>query len=301
MPSHLILLFEQMPILLYLGAAVIGLLVGSFLNVVILRLPRIMEQEWLQECSELLANQPSATVNTPEQPNRKLLGLSLPGSHCWSCGTAIKPWDNIPVLSWLLLRGRCRACKAKISPRYPLIELLTAAFSVVVVWQLGPTGATLAALVLTWGLIALAMIDIDTQLLPDSLTQPMLWLGLLLSLGGTFTDPTSAILGAAGGYLLLWILVHAFRLVTGKAGMGAGDFKLLALVGAWLGWQILPQVLLLSALSGILTGLALIASGRARAGQPIPYGPSLALAGWISLIWGEAISNAYLRYWAVMQ
>jgi leader peptidase (prepilin peptidase)/N-methyltransferase len=300
MPSHLILLFEQMPILLYLGAAVIGLLVGSFLNVVILRLPRIMEQEWLQECSELLAEQSSATVNTQKQPDRMLLGLSLPGSHCWSCGTAIKPWDNIPVLSWLLLRGRCRACKAKISPRYPLIELLTAALSLVVVWKFGPTGAALAALVLTWGLIALAVIDIDTQLLPDGLTQPLLWLGLLLSLGGTFTDPTSAILGTAGGYLLLWLLFHAFRLVTGKTGMGAGDFKLLALVGAWLGWQILPQVLLLSALSGILIGLLLIASGRTQARQPIPYGPFLAVAGWVNLIWGEAITHAYLRYWAAL-
>ncbi len=314
MPSDLIRLFEQVPILLTLSAALVGLLVGSFLNVLILRLPRMMEREWHQECLEFLAPEASTEASTeaerdapsdePQQtpssreasPQEPHLGLARPGSQCRSCGAAIQPWDNLPILSWLLLRGRCRTCKARISLRYPLIELLTAVLSVVVIWRLGPTGAALAALFLTWGLIALAMIDLDTQLLPDSLTLPLLWLGLLLSLAGTFTDPASAILGAASGYLLLWLVFHAFRLATGKEGMGQGDFKLLALFGAWLGWQAVPQVILLSSLPGALVGLALIASGRARVGEPIPYGPFLALAGWISLLWGEAITGAYLQW-----
>ena len=314
MPSDLIRLFEQVPILLYLSTALVGLLVGSFLNVLILRLPRMMEREWHQECLEFLAPEASTEASTeaerdapsdePQQtpssreasPQEPHLGLARPGSQCRSCGAAIQPWDNLPILSWLLLRGRCRTCKARISLRYPLIELLTAVLSVVVIWRLGPTGAALAALFLTWGLIALAMIDLDTQLLPDSLTLPLLWLGLLLSLAGTFTDPASAILGAASGYLLLWLVFHAFRLATGKEGMGQGDFKLLALFGAWLGWQAVPQVILLSSLPGALVGLALIASGRARVGEPIPYGPFLALAGWISLLWGEAITGAYLQW-----
>ncbi len=309
--SDIIDLFEQAPTLLYLAAGLFGLVVGSFLNVLILRLPRIMEQEWREECAELLASEttvglqddaaaPAAAIPTQRPPASEAaaqhLGLARPGSHCPSCGTAIRPLDNIPILSWLALRGRCRACKAKISIRYPLLEALTAILSVVVVWQLGPTAAALAALVLTWGLIALSIIDLDTQLLPDSLTLPLLWLGLLLSLSGIFTDPASAILGAAAGYLLLWLVFQAFRLTTGKEGMGRGDFKLLALFGAWLGWQAVPQVILLSALPGAIVGVALIASGRQQAGEPIPYGPFLAVAGWISLLWGESLTRAYLRW-----
>ncbi|MEA1048595.1 A24 family peptidase [Lamprobacter modestohalophilus] len=325
--SELISLFEQAPALLFLTTALFGLAVGSFLNVLILRLPRIMEQEWREECAELLASEnlaasqqdaptpaaesaesaaesaaePAAAPSQQASPTSETttaprLSLSRPGSHCPSCGTAIRALDNIPILSWLRLRGRCRACEAKISIRYPLVEALTAVLSVVVVWQLGPTPAALAALILTWGLVALAIIDFDTQLLPDSLTLPLLWLGLLLSLGGTFTDPTSAILGAAAGYLLLWLVFQAFRITTGKEGMGRGDFKLLALFGAWLGWQAVPQIILLSALPGAIVGVALIASGRQQAGQPIPYGPFLAIAGWISLLWGEAITGAYLSW-----
>jgi leader peptidase (prepilin peptidase)/N-methyltransferase len=305
----LITLFEQAPALLMLSAGLIGLVIGSFLNVLILRLPRIMEQEWREECARLLASEaetiimaPAAQANAPsaveaatsDQPR---LSLARPGSRCPACGTAIAPWDNIPILSWLWLRGHCRACRAPISVRYPLIEALTALLSVIVVWQLGPSAAALAALVLTWGLIALAMIDLDTQLLPDSLTMPLLWLGLLLSLTGTFTDPASSILGAVGGYLLLWLVFQGFRLATGKEGMGFGDFKLLALFGAWLGWQAVPQVILLSALPGALVGVGLIVTGRQQAGQPIPYGPFLAIAGWISLLWGERITSAYL-HWA---
>ncbi|WP_416274617.1 prepilin peptidase [Lamprobacter sp.] len=293
----MISVFEQTPALLYLTTALFGLAVGSFLNVLILRLPRIMEQEWLEDCTALLA---SAKTAGPQEDTAAAatprLGLARPGSHCPSCGTAIRALDNIPILSWLRLRGRCSACKAKISVRYPLVEALTAVLSVVVVWQLGPTTAALAALILTWGLVALAVIDLDTQLLPDSLSLPLLWLGLLLSLGGTFTDPSSAILGAAAGYLLLWLVYQGFRLTTGKEGMGRGDFKLLALFGAWLGWQAVPQIILLSSLPGAIVGGALIASGRQQAGQPIPYGPFLAIAGWISLLWGESITEAYLRW-----
>lgn len=307
--SEIINLFEQVPTLLYLTAGLFGLVVGSFLNVLILRLPRIMEQEWREECAELLASENTACVEgataaapipTQRPPASEAaaqrLSLAQPGSHCPSCGISISALDNIPVLSWLRLHGRCRACKAKISIRYPLVEALTALLSVIVVWQLGPTTAAVAALILTWGLIALAIIDLDTQLLPDSLTLPLLWLGLLLSLGGTFTDPASAILGATAGYLLLWLLFQAFRLTTGKEGMGRGDFKLLALFGAWLGWQALPQVVLLSALPGAIVGVALIASGRQQSSEPMPYGPFLAIAGWISLLWGEAITGAYLNW-----
>jgi leader peptidase (prepilin peptidase)/N-methyltransferase len=368
--TDFISLFEQMPSLLYLIAALFGLAVGSFLNVLILRLPRMMEQEWREDCAELLASpatatsasrataernapstptlraasaetatgvaeqrspttvpssakpathaqpmpesvaqptsqatsQPAAqsiaqpTAPPPSSPACEQLSLSRPGSHCPACGTRIRPLDNIPILSWLMLRGRCRTCKAPISARYPLVEALTAVLSVIVVWQLGPTPAALAALILTWGLIALSFIDLDTQLLPDSLTLPLLWLGLLLSLGGIFTDPATAILGAATGYLLLWLVFHGFRLATGKEGMGRGDFKLLALFGAWLGWQAVPQILLLSALPGAIVGVALIASGRSQAGQPIPFGPFLSIAGWVSLLWGEAITDGYLRW-----
>lgn len=309
--SNIIHIFEQAPALLYLTTALFGLAVGSFLNVLILRLPRIMEQEWREECAELLAaettggEQADTAASIADMPlqspptsetSAPRLSLARPGSHCLSCGTSVRALDNIPILSWLLLRGRCRACNARISIRYPLVEALTAVLSVVVVWQLGPTTAALAALILTWGLVALAIIDLDTQLLPDSLTLPLLWLGLLLSLGGIFTDPSSAILGAAAGYLLLWLVFQGFRITTGKQGMGRGDFKLLALFGAWLGWQAVPQVILLSALPGAIVGIALIATGRQQADQPIPYGPFLATAGWISLLWGEAIAGAYLGW-----
>lgn len=309
--SDIIGVFEQAPALLYLTTALFGLAIGSFLNVLILRLPRIMEQEWREECAEFLAaettggEQDDTAASTAAMPlqspptaatSAPRLSLARPGSHCLSCGTSVRALDNIPILSWLLLRGRCRACKAGISIRYPLVEALTAILSVVVVWQLGPTIAALAALMLTWGLVALAIIDLDTQLLPDSLTLPLLWLGLLLSLGSVFTDPRSSILGAAAGYLLLWLVFQGFRITTGKEGMGRGDFKLLALFGAWLGWQAVPQVILLSALPGAIVGLALIATGRQQADQPIPYGPFLAIAGWISMLWGEAITDAYLSW-----
>ena len=282
----------QMPALLYTIAGVLGLIVGSFLNVVILRLPRVMELEWHRECAQLAELAGSGTASVPDQA----LSLANPPSSCPHCGARIAPWDNIPVVSWLLLRGRCRDCKASISARYPLIEGLTAALSIIVVWQFGASAEALAALVLTWGLIALAFIDLDTQLLPDDITLPLLWLGLLISLTGLFTDSTSAIIGAVAGFLMLWSVFHLFRLLTGKEGMGRGDFKLLALFGAWLGWQALPQIVLLSAMAGAIIGVALIATGHRDSQQPIPFGPFLAMAGWIALLWGELITNAYLQW-----
>lgn len=288
----------QMPVLLYAGTAALGLVIGSFLNVVILRLPRMMERDWRLECAELLADAADDNVadGHPEAGTTAPLSLSKPGSSCPNCGHRIRPWENIPVLSFLLLRGRCSNCAKPISWRYPLIEALTALLSLIVIWQFGPTLQGAFALVLTWGLIALAAIDVDTQLLPDDITLPLLWLGLLLSVQGLFVDSETAVIGAAAGYLSLWLVFHLFRLLTGKEGMGRGDFKLLALFGAWLGWQSLPQILLLSTIPGALFGIALIATGRSERKTPIAFGPFLAIAGWISLVWGEAITQAYLRW-----
>ncbi len=282
------------PPLLYTTTLLVGLIVGSFLNVVILRLPRIMEAEWRRECAELAATDGDADEMTA--PDTSTLSLSTPPSHCPACGHRIRPWENIPLLSFLLLRGRCSACGTAVSWRYPLVEALTALLSLLVVWHFGPTAQAAAALILTWGLIALAGIDVDTQLLPDSITLPLLWLGLLLSLVPVFADSSDAILGAVAGFLSLWLVFQAYRLLTGKEGMGHGDFKLLALFGAWMGWQTLPQIVLLSALPGAVFGIALIATGRSGRETPIPFGPFLAVSGWINLVWGVDIASAYLRW-----
>ncbi len=280
-------LLEQNPLLLDCMAILLGLIFGSFLNVVILRLPKIMADDWAQDCAEL------AGESLRDQRSR--LSLSSPPSTCPACGHRIRAYENIPILSYLLLRGRCSACAARISPRYPVIEGVTALLTLVVVLQFGLTWQTPPALLLTWALIALAVIDYDTQLLPDSLILPLLWLGLILSLFGLFTDSYSAIIGAVAGYLSLWSVFQVFRLATGKEGMGYGDFKLLALFGAWFGWSLLPQIVLLSALTGALSGIVLIIVGRHRQDQPMPFGPFLAAAGWISLMWGESLNDAYLR------
>ncbi|MBT3033386.1 MAG: A24 family peptidase [Candidatus Thiodiazotropha endolucinida] len=270
----------------------IGLAVGSFLNVVILRLPKMMENQWRSDCAELNGEQ----ATTPSEP----YNLSQPASHCPKCRHKIRFWENIPVISWLLLRGRCSNCKAPISPRYPVIEAMTGLFSFAVAYHFGFTWATLAALFLTWALIALSVIDFDVQLLPDNITLPFLWLGLLISLGNVFTDPRTALIGAAAGYLSLWSVYQLFKRLTGKEGMGYGDFKLLAMLGAWLGWHYLPQIILLSALVGAVVGILLIVvRGRDR-NIPIPFGPYLAAAGWISLMWGEQINTAYLRWSGMM-
>lgn len=277
------------PLLFLTITGLFGLIVGSFLNVLILRLPPMMQEEWRRDCAELAGEAPPA-------PPRERLTLSRPASRCPHCGHQIRFYENVPILSFLFLRGRCSACRTPIGWRYPIIEALTALLSMVVVWQLGPTLAGAAALILTWGLIALAVIDLDTQLLPDGITLPLLWLGLLLSLAEPFTDSRSAILGAALGYLSLWGIFHLFRLATGKEGMGYGDFKLFALFGAWLGWTHLPQIILLSALAGAVIGLLLILTRGHDRQVPIPFGPYLAIAGWISLLWGDALNQVYLNW-----
>jgi len=282
-------LLENNPILLYGVTALFALIVGSFLNVVIFRLPKMMEQDWRQDCASL-------TNETGTEPREQCLSLAHPGSHCRHCGHPVRPLENIPLLSYLFLRGRCSACGERIGLRYPLVEAATALLSVLVVWRFGTGWDSAAALLLTWGLIALAIIDYDTRLLPDAISIPLLWLGLLMSLGGWFTDSQSAILGAALGYLSLWSVFHVFRLLTGKEGMGFGDFKLFALFGAWFGWQFLPQIILLSACTGALAGSALILAQGRDSQAPIPFGPYLAAAGWISLMWGDAINRTYLQW-----
>jgi leader peptidase (prepilin peptidase)/N-methyltransferase len=285
----LLLALELQPALFIGTITLLGLMVGSFLNVVIHRLPIMMENEWQAQAREYL-DQPA-----PESPPS--ISLARPASRCPHCGHRIRFYENIPILSYLWLRGTCASCKARISPRYPLVELLTAVLSATVAWHFGFGWQTAGALLLTWSLIALSMIDYDHQLLPDSITLPILWLGLLLSLFPVFADMRSSLIGAIAGYLSLWLVYQLFKLVTGKEGMGYGDFKLLALLGAWMGWQSLPMVVLLSsAVGAVLGGGLILLRGRERS-QPIPFGPFLAIAGWIALLWGDRISDAYL-HWA---
>ncbi len=266
-------------------AAVLGLMVGSFLNVVIHRLPKMMERGWMAECAELRGEPPLQAEK---------LTLATPRSRCPHCGHGITAMENIPLLSFLLLRGRCRACQARISPRYPLVEALSGLLSGYAVWRFGASWAGVGALFFIWGMIALTFIDFDTQLLPDSITLPLLWVGLLLNLGGTFTDLKSAVIGAAAGYLSLWAVYWAFKLATGKEGMGYGDFKLLAAVGAWLGWQMLPLTILASSMVGAVVGIALIVFARHGRNIPIPFGPYLAAAAVIALFWGKPLTQQYL-------
>lgn len=266
---------------------ILGLLVGSFLNVVIHRLPLMMQREWSQQCHDLIGS------DTPEMDG---LTLSKPRSRCPHCGHAITALENIPVISYLVLKGRCKECKAPISKRYPLIELFTAVISAVVAWHFGFGVAVVSALLLSWALLALTFIDVDHQLLPDSITLPLLWLGLIFNLFGTFTDINSAVVGAIAGYLALWLVYHGFRLATGKEGMGYGDFKLLAALGAWMGWQALPMIILLSSLVGALVGISLILLKQQHRDIPIPFGPYLAAAGWLALIWGESLTSGYLSW-----
>ena len=265
----------------------VGLCVGSFLNVVAHRLPQMLERDWRRECRTLLALEP--------EPEPAPLSLVRPASRCPACGAAIKPWHNIPVVSWLALRGRCASCAAPISVQYPLVEALTGLLSAYCALRFGWGAQLAAALALTWALVALSVIDLRTQLLPDAITLPLLWLGLLLSLRGTFVPPAASIVGAAAGYLSLWLVYHAFRLATGKEGMGHGDFKLLAALGAWFGWQALPMLVLLSAVVGAIVGIGLIVLRGHDRNVPIPFGPYLALAGWLVLVGGHDLADAWLR------
>jgi leader peptidase (prepilin peptidase) / N-methyltransferase len=277
---------------------VLGLAVGSFLNVVIYRLPLMLDREWRAQCAELASHDPHAM--TVAAAPRERFNLVVPRSACPACKAPITALQNIPLLSWLFLRGRCARCGAPISVRYPLVELLTGILSAWVAARFGFGLAALAALLLTWFLIALTFIDIDHQLLPDDLTLPLLWLGLALSLWGVPggapppVDVRSSLIGALAGYLSLWSVYHLFRLVTGKEGMGYGDFKLLAALGAWLGWQMLLPVILIAAVAGAVVGIAMLAIRRQSRATPIPFGPFLAAAGWLVLMFGHGLVGRYL-------
>ena len=271
-----------------LVASLLGLIVGSFLNVVIHRLPIMMERDWLRQSREML--DPDV-----EQPPDTTFNLILPHSHCPHCSTEIKAWQNLPVISFALLRGRCGHCRERISFRYPAVELLTAALSAVVAWQFGFGWEAGAMLVLTWALISLSLIDADTQLLPDVIVLPLLWIGLIVNSFGLFTDLNTALWGAVAGYLSLWVVFWAFKLITGKEGMGYGDFKLLAMLGAWGGWQVLPLTILLSSLVGAILGIIILKTRGQSNATPLPFGPYLAIAGWIALIWGDTITGKYLQ------
>jgi leader peptidase (prepilin peptidase)/N-methyltransferase len=280
------ILFESTP-LLFAGVFVLGLLCGSFLNVVILRVPALLEHDWRCQCQELLDLKAEQKESPP--------GIVFSRSRCPKCGHGINALENIPLFSYIMLRGKCGACKAKISLRYPLVELATAILFVVTIWHFGPTLQGLSALLLTAFLIALAGIDIDHQLLPDNMTLPLMWAGILISFWSIHTDLNTSVIGAAAGYLVLWSIYHLFRLLTGKEGMGYGDFKLLAALGAWMGWQMLPLVVLLSSVVGAVVGLALMSSGKLQRDKPMPFGPFIAAAGWIALIWGERIMQYYAQ------
>ncbi|MDP1733136.1 MAG: A24 family peptidase [Sulfuritalea sp.] len=273
------------PTTLAVTGVVFGLLIGSFLNVVIHRLPIIMERDWRIQCAELAVS---------PAPTFEPLSLLSPRSRCPHCGHPIGALENIPILSYLLQKGRCKGCGKAISLRYPLVEAVTGLLFGYAAWRYGPTLAGAGTLLFIAAMIALTCIDFDTQLLPDDITLPLLWVGLLLNVGGTFTTLSHAVIGAAAGYLILWLVYWLFKLATGKEGMGYGDFKLLAAIGAWFGWQMLPLVILLSSLVGAVVGIALIVLARRGRNVPIPFGPYLAAAGVIALFWGKSLNQTYL-------
>ncbi|MDD0974263.1 prepilin peptidase [Pseudomonas fontis] len=279
--------FASQPLAYLIAASVLGLIVGSFLNVLVHRLPLMLDRQWRAEAREAL--------ELPAQSSPRF-DLFLPASRCPHCEHQIRAWENIPVISYLCLRGRCASCKAPISPRYPLVELTSAGLALFAAWHFGFSASAAAFMLLSWGLLSMSLIDIEHQLLPDALVLPLLWLGLIVNAFGLFVPLEEALWGAVFGYLSLWSVYWLFKLITGKEGMGYGDFKLLALLGAWGGWQVLPLVLLLSSLVGALLGLVLLRMRGQQAGTPIPFGPYLAIAGWIALLWGGQITTSYLQF-----
>jgi leader peptidase (prepilin peptidase)/N-methyltransferase len=285
----LLQLLETSPVFFVVVTALLGLIVGSFLNVVIHRLPIIMDRAWTRECREHLGE----AIDEGVAPAR--FNLLRPASRCPHCHHRISALENIPVVSYVLQRGHCTACGTAISPRYPAVELATALLSVITALHFGFSIQAVMALAFTWALIPLFLIDFDHQLLPDSITLPILWAGLFLSLFDVFIDSHSSIIGATAGYLSLWSIYHLFRIVTGKEGMGYGDFKLLAAIGAWVGWQALPVVILLSSVVGACLGILLIVAKGRDHSQPMPFGPFLAAAGWLTLLWGNDIIQLYLQ------
>lgn len=290
--AELFELFSTYPVLLIVSVFILSLIIGSFLNVLIYRLPIMMEREWQQEYQAYFSPDAAQSEQTPERFN-----LAVPRSACPHCKAPVLARDNVPLVSWLLLKGKCRSCNAPISARYPSVELLTAVLSAVVAWQLDFGLAAAVIIFTSWILIALTFIDIDKMLLPDQLTLPLLWLALLFSLtDAAFVTPEQALIGAAAGYLSLWSVYWLFKLLTGKEGMGYGDFKLMAVFGAFLGWQQLPLIILLSSVVGAIVGITLLSVQGKDKATPIPFGPYIAAAGWIALLWGEQLTNSYLRY-----
>lgn len=274
---------------------IFSLMVGSFLNVVIFRFPKMLEQGWKRECREFLAEE----LKEPERNTdieQNTITLSKPSSTCQSCQHKIRFYENIPVISWLFLRGRCSKCQNKISIRYPLVELSTAVLSVVIAANFGATLTTLFLLILTWGLVCLTLIDLDHMLLPDQITLPLVWLGLLVNINGAIVPLSDAVIGAVAGYMSLFSVFWLFKLITGKEGMGHGDFKLVAVFGAWIGWQLLPLLILMSSAVGAIIGISMMVFKGHQRQQAIPFGPYLAIAGWITLLWGEGIWAWYLGY-----
>ncbi len=292
--ENILTLMVNNPSYFYTTVALFSLVVGSFLNVVIHRLPIMMEREWLCECREYLADE-LVDNKKPTTAQAEVYNLSLPRSACPKCDHQITALENIPLLSWLFLRGKCSNCAAPISIRYPLVELLTAILSVIVAVHFGPTPIALLYILLTWGLVALTFIDLDSMLLPDQITLPLLWLGLVISVMGLGIAPEQAIIGASVGYLSLWSVYWLFKLATGKEGMGFGDFKLLAVFGAWLGWQSVLLVVLLSSFVGAIFGVFIIYQQKKGKNTPIPFGPYIAIAGWLTLLWGEPMIDFYLQ------
>jgi len=278
-------LLQHSPLTFIIFSTVLGLIVGSFLNVVIHRLPKMMEREWAEQC---------AALKGEEAPPAPPYNLVIPRSACPSCGHLIRAWENIPLISWLALGGRCSNCKTTISARYPVVEAVTGILSGFAAWHFGFGAAAFAALLLVWALVALTFIDFDTQLLPDDITLPLMWLGLLINTAGVFTDLKSAVIGAVAGYLSLWSVYWMFKLIMKKEGMGYGDFKLLAAIGAWFGWIMLPLVILLSSLVGAVVGIFLMVLAKHGRNVPMPFGPYLAGGALVALFWGEPIVSAYL-------
>ena len=289
--TDFISLLTNSPALFYALTFVFSLMIGSFLNVVIYRLPKMLEQGWKSECREFLAEE---LANPKVTNDDTVITLSTPSSTCPSCQHKIRFYENIPVISWLFLRGKCSQCQEKISLRYPIVELATALLSVVIATHFGVSLTTLLLLVLTWGLICLTLIDLDHMLLPDQITLPLLWLGLLVNINGAIVPLNEAVIGAVAGYMSLFSIFWLFKLITGKEGMGHGDFKLVALFGAWMGWQLLPLLILMASAVGAIIGISLMVFKNHQREQAIPFGPYLAVAGWICLLWGNGIWSWYL-------
>jgi leader peptidase (prepilin peptidase) / N-methyltransferase len=288
MLNQIIESFELFPWVFYSYITVIGLLVGSFLNVVIYRLPIMMQREWRSDCLEFLKQ--------PADKEQQNMNLMFPRSRCGNCGHKISALENIPIISYLFLKGKCSSCKTHISIQYPLIELFTGLVSLAIAWHFGVTLQTVFALILSWSLIAASGIDIGHKLLPDSLVLPLLWLGILLSFFNIFIDLESSVIGAMAGYMSLWSVYIVFKIITGKEGMGHGDFKLLAMLGAWMGWKLLFVIILTSSLVGATVGISMILLKKTSRGTQIPFGPYLAAAGWISLLYGEQLNQFYFSF-----